>query len=378
MTRRTIGVEEELMLIDPSTGELSPVAATVLRVSTETDGRPTHGGRRACDRIDVQHELYLEQIEVATPPCQTISEVETWLRRGRRLVGEAARSAGAAAIATATPVLPPSGQTVTPHRRYQEIAEHYDQVAHESLLCAMHVHVGVESQEEAVGVIDRIRPWLPVLLALSANSPYWRGVDTGYASWRSQLWGRWPTSGPMEVFGDPKTYHAIADQILATGAALDAGMLYFDARLAVDYPTVEVRVADVCTEVEDAVLVATLVRALVETAAREWRRGECPADWRTDELRIAGWRAAKCGVTDRLVHPLDHTVAAAADVLTSVADHVADALDESGDTHLVCSGFQRVLAAGNGADRQRSAFKAGGDLVAVVHDLLRRTEASWS
>ena len=366
------------MLIDPSSGALRPVAATVLRASTEAGGRPTRGGSPACDRIDVQHELYLEQIEVATPPCQTISEVETRLRRGRRLVGEAARSAGVAAIASATPVLPPSGGTVTPHRRYQEIVEHYGEVAHESLVCAMHVHVSVGSQDEAVAVIDRIRPWLPVLLALSANSPYWRGVDTGYASWRSQLWGRWPTSGPMELFGDPKTYHAIAEQILETGAALDAGMLYFDARLAVDYPTVEVRVADVCTEVEDAALVAALVRALVETAAREWRRGECPADWRTDELRIASWRAAKCGVTDRLVHPLDHRVAAVAEVLTSVADHAAAALDESGDTHLVRSGLQRVLAAGNGADRQRSAFKAGGDLVAVVHDLRRRTEASWS
>jgi carboxylate-amine ligase len=378
MARRTVGVEEELLLIDPSSGALRPVAATVLRASTETGGQQTRGKGPACDRIDVQHELYLEQIEVATPPCQTIGDIETWLRRGRRLVGEAARSAGAAAIATATPVLPPSGETVTPHRRYQEIVEHYGEVAHESLVCAMHVHVSVESQEEAVGVIDRIRPWLPVLLALSANSPYWRGVDTGYASWRSQLWGRWPTSGPMELFGDPERYHAIAEQILDTGAALDTGMLYFDARLAVDYPTVEVRVADVCTEVEDAVLVAALVRALVETAAREWNRGESPAEWRTDELRIAGWRAAKCGVTDRLVHPLDHRVAAAAEVLTSVAEHVGDALDESGDSHLVCSGLRRVLAGGNGADRQRSAFKTGGDLVAVVHDLRRRTEASWS
>lgn len=366
------------MLIDPSTGALRPVAASVLRASTETGGRPTHGGAPACDRIDVQHELYLEQIEVASPPCQTISDVETQLRRGRRLVGEAARSTGAAAIAAATPVLPSSGQTVTPHRRYQEIAEHYGEIARESLVCAMHVHVGVGSEDEAVGVIDRIRPWLPVLLAVSANSPYWRGVDTGYASWRSQLWGRWPTSGPMDLFGDPKTYHATAEQILDAGAALDTGMLYFDARLAVDYPTVEVRVADVCTEVEDAVLVAALVRALVETAAGEWRRGECPADWRTDELRIAGWRAAKGGVTDRLVHPLDHRVAAVAEVLTSVIDHVADALDESGDTPLVCSGFQRILAAGNGADRQRAAFRAGGDLLAVVDDLRRRTEASWS
>jgi glutamate---cysteine ligase / carboxylate-amine ligase len=379
MAMRTVGVEEELMLIDPSSGALRPVAANVLRAATGTVGRPTRvGGGLAHDRIDVQHELYLEQIEVATPPCRTLTEVETRLRRGRRLVGEAARSAGVASVAVATPVLPSSGGTVTPHRRYQEIVGQYGEGARESLVCAMHVHVGVVSEQEAVAVIDRIRPWLPVLLALSANSPYWRGVDTGYASWRSQLWGRWPTSGPVDLFGDPQTYHAITEQILDAGAALDAGMLYFDARLSVGNPTVEVRVADVCTEVEDALLVAALVRALVETAAREWRRGESPADWRTDQLRVAAWRAAKSGVTDRLVHPVDRGVAAVADVLTSVAEHVGDALDESGDTQIVCSGFERILTAGNGADRQRSAFDAGGDLVAVVGDLRRRTEASWS
>ena len=187
------------MLIDPSSRALRPVAATVLRASTEAGGRPTRGGSPACDRTDVQHELYLEQIEVATPPCQTISDVETGLRRdvaggrggtfgrGRCHCGRDARAA-------------PSGGTVTPHRRYQEIVEHYGEVAHESLVCAMHVHVGVGSPEEAVGVIDRIRPWLPVLLALSANSPYWRGVDTGYASWRSSS-GRWPTSGPWSSSG---------------------------------------------------------------------------------------------------------------------------------------------------------------------------------
>jgi carboxylate-amine ligase len=141
---------------------------------------------------------------------------------------------------------------------------------------------------------------------------------------------------------------------------------------------VEIRVADVCTEIEDSVLVAALVRALVETAAREWRRGECAASWRTDQLRIASWRAAKFGVADRLMHPLRPRVAPVADVLACVADQVSEALHQSGDTRVVTRGFERVLEVGNGATRQRAAFEAGGDLMAVVDDLRRRTGASWT
>jgi carboxylate-amine ligase len=267
---------------------------------------------------------------------------------------------------------------VTPHRRYEQICGHYGEVAREALVCAMHVHVGVEGDEEAVGVIDRIRPWLPVLLALSANSPYWRGLDTGFASWRSQIWGRWPSSGPADLYGAPHAYHAVAQQVIDAGAALDRGMLYFDARISVENPTVEIRVADVCTDVAEAVLVAALVRALVETTAREWRGGLPPADWRLDQLRIANWRAAKFGVADRLIHPLEHEAAPVADVFASLTDYVGVALDESGDTQLVRSGLERVLVNGTGADRQRAALDAGGGLVAVLDDLRERTEASWS
>jgi len=366
------------MLVDPATGALRAMSAGVLRGCAEAEACSTRGGGAGRSRTVVQHELFLEQIEVATPPCQDIGELEGELRRGRRLVGGAARSAGVAAIAAAAPVLPHAEETVTPHRRYQQIGGSYGEVARESLVCAMHVHVAVEDDEEAVGVIDRLRPWLPLLLALSANSPYWRGVDTGFASWRSQIWGRWPSSGPAELFGDARTYHSVAQQVIDAGAALDRGMLYFDARISVDNPTVEVRVADVCTDIEDAVLVAALVRALVETTAREWRSGSSPADWRTDQLRVASWRAAKFGVTDRLVHPRAQQAAPVADVLASLAEYVAIALDESGDTGLVIDGFERILATGGGAGRQRAALDAGGDLAGVVDDLRSRTEASWS
>ncbi len=108
----------------------------------------------------------------------------------------------------------------------------------------MHVHVDVADDGEGVKVIDGLRPWLPVLRAMSVNSPYWRGTDTGYASWRSQVWARWPTAGPSDLFQDPEGYRAATEALVRSGAALDLGMLYFDARLSQSYPTVEIRVFD--------------------------------------------------------------------------------------------------------------------------------------
>ena len=130
------------------------------------------------------------------------------------------------------------------------------------------MHVGVASDAEGVAVLDRIGPWLAPLLALSANSPYWMGDDSGYASFRSQVWSRWPTAGPTRLFGTPEAYHAAVQGLVATGTILDQGMVYFDARLSARYPTVEIRVADVCLSADTATLLAALARGLVETAAR--------------------------------------------------------------------------------------------------------------
>ncbi|WP_143665942.1 YbdK family carboxylate-amine ligase, partial [Streptomyces griseus] len=173
----------------------------------------------------------------------------------------------------------------------------------EQLTCGCHVHVSVASDEEGVAVLDRMRRWLPVLLALSANSPYWQGRDSGYSSYRSQVWGRWPSAGPVDVHGSAEAYHDRVRSLVGTGALRDEGMIYFDARLSHRYPTVEVRIADVCLDPADTVLLATLVRGLVDTAAREWRAGEPPPDIDTSLLRVATWRAGRSGLEGRLVHP---------------------------------------------------------------------------
>ena len=197
---------------------------------------------------------------------------------------------------------------VSDNERYRDMAETFGQVARRGTTCGMHVHVAIDSPEEGVGCIDRIAPWLPVLLAVSTNSPFEEGRDTGYASWRTQLWSTWPSAGPTEPFGSLAGYRRACERMIASGAARDPGMLYFDARLSTGQPTLEVRVLDAVTDPEDVGLLTALVRALVETAVDGWPRG-CRC-WRAEELRAARWRASRYGLAERLLDPVDACLAA--------------------------------------------------------------------
>ena len=187
MSVRKIGVEEELMLVDPETGHLTAVAEPAVRAKEDA---PT----------EVEQELFLQQLETSTTPCETADDLSLGIRAGRRAVGEAAAAAGARAVAMATPVLAEENEEFTPKSRYRRIQDEYHEMARQMLVCAMHVHVDVSDDDEAVRVVDGIRPWLPLLVAIAANSPYWQGRDTGHASWRSQVWSRWPTAGPAQPF----------------------------------------------------------------------------------------------------------------------------------------------------------------------------------
>ncbi len=374
---RKVGVEEELLLVDPETGLQTAVAAKALRAHDEavsdSDVEPGDLAEPADDDPGIEAELFLQQLETTSTPCERMDELADQLRRGRRTVGELARDAGAAAVAVPIPVLMDEDADVTPKPRYRRIREEFGELARTSLACAMHMHVEVADDEEGARVLDGIGPWLPVLLAISANSPYWCGRDTGYASWRSQIWTRWPSHGTGEPFGSAATYDETTAKLVEWGAALDTGMLYFDARLSQNFPTVEIRVADVCTELDDAILIAALGRGLVESTAAG---GEGPA-WRSELLRAASWRASRYGLAGQLVHPVDLRLAPAREVVEALVAHASEALKEAGDLELVQDLCERILARGGGATRQRSTFEARGDLQAVVSELAQRTEQSW-
>jgi carboxylate-amine ligase len=373
-----VGVEEELMLVDPETGRLTAVAQRALRARAEAEAEAEE--RIDLDQLDesgVEAELFLQQIETTTPPCDTMDELDRQLRQARRTTGELALDAGAAVVAVPTPVMVDTDASVTPQPRYQRIREEFGELAKTSLACAMHVHVGLDQEEDGAVLLGDIGPWLPVLLAISANSPYWRGHDTGYASWRTQIWTRWPSNGTGEPFESRQEYDDVARRLIDWGAALDEGMVYFDARLSRTFPTVEIRVADVCTEPDDAILFAALARALVTTAAS--RAGSArPPGWRSDLMRGASWRASRYGLAAQLVDPTTLELAPARAVVESLVHQVRTALDDAGDLTLVEDLLERLLSRGGGATQQRRTFETEGTLEAVVADLRTRTEKSWS
>ena len=348
---RKLGVEEELMLF------------------TAGGARPAPAGEELAEdpATDVEHEFKLEQAEIASAPAADLGALRADLAQRRAELIEAARERGVivAAIGTSPLGVEP---TATPDERYLRMHERYGLVAHDQLTCGAHVHVDISSRAEGIAAIDGMRPWLAVLIALCANSPFWSGSDSGYASYRSISWGRWPTAGPTARFGDEQTYDRIVADLVDAGAAIDQAMIYFDARLSAKYPTVELRIADVGTEVADAILLGALCRALVETAV-----ADPPSDPPVALLRAAAWRAARFGLSDELLDVVDGRLRPAADVLDHLVDVVGPALRGFGDTDAVRSGVDRVLRRGTGADLQRADLARRGQPRDVVAAACERT-----
>jgi carboxylate-amine ligase len=365
---RTVGVEEEFLLVDAYDGRTKPVATRVLRIAT---ARGDAGGEYD-GTGSLAYEVQEQQLEAYTSPHTEMSMLEAELRSWRTKSAAAAQEVGARVVASATSPVEVEPQLVHT-ARYDKMAERFGIVAREQLTCGCHVHVAVTSFEEAVGVLDRIRVWLPALVAVSANSPFWQGRDTGYASFRSQALLRWPVSGPTEVFRSAEGYRALVDGMLASGTILDEGMVYFDARCSHRFPTVEVRAADVCLDVRDAVLVAALCRGLVETAAEEWAAGEPPPPVPAALLRLATWQAARWGISDRLLDPMTSRPRPAPDVIAALVDHVRPALRSCGDEALVTERIESVFLRGNGATQQRAVFEKTGHLTDVNVALARAT-----
>ena len=348
------------------------MAGAVMEAARDPAANPPEAGSRETPSEVLEFELQLEQLETGTRPCLSLDELGREVRRCRKMAAEAAERVGVqvAAMGTSPMAVEPS---VTGLSRYRQMAAEFGMTAQEQLTCGCHVHVQVSSDDEGIAILDRIRPWLAPLLALSANSPFCQGRDSGYASFRYQAWGRWPSSGPTDLFGSAAAYHGLVQAMVDTGTVLDQGMIYFDARLSRHYPTIEVRVADVCLYPDDAVLIAALVRSLAETAARAWRAGEPASPVRTELLRLAAWRASRSGLGGKLADPVANQPAAARAVVRQLLDHVRPALTDAGEFTVVRDLLEELLARGNGARLQRQAYQRAGQLGDVVRDASTRT-----
>ena len=358
----TLGVEEEYQIVDPETRGLSPAGEAVLERAQQSLGE------------QAAPELRTSQIEVMTPVCSTLAEVRAELQRLRRGVIEAAGEEGARIAAASThPFSSWREQPITPKERYRKIVERERQVAEEQVVFGFHVHVGLGDREAAVQVMNRARMWLAPMLALSANSPFWLGEDTGYASYRTQVWSRLPTAGPPAPFSTRSEHDALVKALVETGSALDVASVYWDIRLPERLRTVEIRVADVCSRVDEAVMLAGLARALVRTCRERAEREEPYLSPRPELLRAAHWLASRHGLDAELADVEAGRAVPAREVIENLLAFARPALEEHGDWEEVSALVSETLEGGNGARLQRRAYERAGRLEDVVDMLVEET-----
>lgn len=336
----TFGIEEEFMLLDPVT--LTPVDGAAQAVADLDDGG--HDGT-------VAREFLRSQVEYATPVCTTMTDARDALLGFRRRLGRWAADAGVVAAGTGTPFCARTPAAISPDARYAGISSEVAVLAGDHQISGLHVHVGVD-REVGVRTSNALRGWLPVLLALSGNSPFWAAEDTRYESWRTIHSRRWTTYGIPPVFRDVDDYDDTVAALIGIGATSDARALNWNVRLSTTFPTLEVRICDAQLEAGSSVALAIIIRALVDSA-RASRIS--PAEDRTP-WDAALWHAARHGVGNALVHPCTGRLAPASDVLRALHERTAPHLHGSDERRAVEALLERPRT---GAALQRDAHRAG-------------------
>ncbi len=346
----TFGIEEEYLLVDPVTALpkfISSEVSTYLQAS------------RQVDDDDIQPELLTCQLETATPPCQSAGEALESLLAFRAELARAAYKSRARAAGTGTaPRIGEAPPQVTDKRRYHRMRDSARAIVADQYINGLHVHVQIPDKDAGVTALNRIRRWLPAVTALSANSPFWRDRDSGFESWRTVSYRRWPVQGLPPLFKDGADYETRVQHLVDTGVIIDRGVITWVARLSENYPTLEVRACDAQLEAQDSVLLAVLIRALVTAALDDcWQNSEA---FTPEILDAALWQAARHGLGGQLLHPETGHLAPAADVLVALVKLVEPALRTTDDFGLVTDGLERIARQGTGSARQRRARDHGG------------------
>jgi glutamate---cysteine ligase / carboxylate-amine ligase len=361
---RTMGVEEEFHLVDLKTRRLTPRAPELLGELSDS----------------YVAELQRCVVEMNSSVVDTLDGLRADLEGHRKVLVDAAAKLGMGVVAAgAVPLSVPAEMQVTQTARYRQMLADYQLLAREQLICGTQVHIGVADRNESVVVANRVSAYVPTLLALSASSPFWSdGSDTGYSSGRTLVWQRWPTTGLAAPVSSAAEYDKLVDELVASGAITDAGMVYFDVRPAVAAPTLELRVCDSCPSVDTIVLIAGLFRALVEREVEGLRAGVPAMEVSPPLGRAALWRAARSGLEGKLVD-IDGPVSRPAhDVVTELVRSLRPQLEAAGDWQMIVELARQVLIAGTSAARQRRALRRRGRLTDVVDQLIAETAGGWS
>ena len=356
----TLGVEEELHLVDLDTWQLAARAPQLLsRLPTE----------------NYSAELQRTTVETNTDVCSTLEELRADIVRLRKGLVAVAADEGLGLAAVGTPPLSSTSDfELTTTGRYGRMQDEYRLLVDEQLICGVQFHVGVANRDLAVAITQRVARDLPLLLALSASSPFWQGADTGYASIRSIIWQRWPTSGTFGRLESAAEYDRLVGDLIASGVIADAKMVYFDVRPSAHVPTVELRVCDACPIVDDAVLIAGLFRGMVAQAESDIANCVPSRPLAPPLHRAAMWRAARSGLAGELLdNSTDPQPVPAADAVRSLLTRIRPQLERLGDWDAVAQLAEATLRRGNSADRQRAAYAEQGRIADVVEQVVTET-----
>ena len=359
-----MGVEEEFHLVDLKTRRLTARAPELL-------AKLSH---------DYVAELQRCVVEINSGVVDNLDALRADLLRHRRVLVDAAEEIGVGVVAAgAVPLSVPAEMQVTQTPRYLQMLADYQLLAREQLICATHVHIGIDDRDEAVAVANRVSPCLPTLLALSASSPFWAdGSDTGYASVRTLVWQRWPTTGLAAPVHSATEYDELVTALVANGVITDGGMVYFDVRPSSHVPTLELRVCDSCPSVDTIVLIAGLFRAMVAREVEAIRAGTPAAVFSPTLGRAAVWRAARSGLEGDLVDISGPPASRpAGEVVNDLVSSLRPRLEDSGDWEMISELTRQALLAGTSSARQRRALRRRGRLTDVVDQLIAETAGRW-
>ncbi len=348
----TIGMEEEYFVFDAKTRRaVRRIDKKFLKVAQKELG----------DRV--MTEMLQSQIEVATPPCETMDEARTHLKHFRQTLGAAAREhkLGLAAMGTFPLAFWPE-QMVTPKARYGAIMDDLQMIGYRNMLCGMHVHVGVPDTSTRINLIMRLTPFLPLLLALSTSSPFWQGHLTGLCGYRLAAYDELPRTGLPELFRTKEDYEEFVAALVWAKIIPDASYIWWALRPSMGNPTVELRVADSCTQLDDAMAIAGLFRCLVRALDRD-RVLNSGFDRVGRAITVENkWHAQRYGIAATFVDPFSRSPLTVKQWLDQVYDFIAEDVAALGCEREI-ERLAAIVAEGTSADRQIDMFtraKAGG------------------
>jgi glutamate---cysteine ligase / carboxylate-amine ligase len=362
--RFTIGVEEEFQIIDPQTLELRSHVVQLLSEASHGLGD------------QVKQEMHQSIIETGTRICENVGELRLEIRRTRgELVAAAERTGLQVAAAGTHPFSSWIDQVISPGERYQNIIEEMGQLARSLLIFGMHVHVAMPDKQTTIDMMNMVRYFLPHLLALSTSSPFWMGRNTGLKSFRTTVFRRFPRTGIPEIFESWSAYENFVNLLMKLNCIDNGKKIWWDVRPHPTFGTLEFRMCDVATRVEETVAIAALTQALVVKLHRLYTGNMGWRIYRRALIEENKWRAARYGIEGKLLDLGKEMEVPTRELVPELLEFVDDVLDELGSRSAV-EYIHTILNEGTSAERQLRIYEQTGDLKDVVRHLVAETRAS--